>query len=103
MNPELSFDETLVQRSLAGDRSAFGAIVSRYQSLVAAIAYSAIGSLSRSEDLAQETFIEAWRQLASLREPGLLRAWLCGIARNRTHDALRRDLRTTSGSARCDR
>src|SRR5262249_55987784 len=48
-------------------------------------------SLSRSEDLAQETFLEAWRDLGALREPASLRAWLCGIARNRTHSALRRD------------
>jgi RNA polymerase sigma factor (sigma-70 family) len=90
-SPALALDEDLVRRSLAGDRSAFAAIVSRYQSLVASIAYSATGSLSRSEDLAQEAFIEAWRELKALREPARLRAWLCGIARNRTNDALRRD------------
>ncbi|TXH71995.1 MAG: RNA polymerase sigma factor [Lysobacteraceae bacterium] len=83
-------DEDLVARSLAGDHSAFGTIVSRYQSLVASIAYSATGSLSHSEDLAQETFIEAWRNLKTLHEPTRLSAWLCSIARNRTGDALRR-------------
>jgi RNA polymerase sigma factor (sigma-70 family) len=37
--------------------------------------------VSRSEDLAQETFVSAWKQLAELREPAKLRPWLCSIAR----------------------
>ncbi|MGA2661599.1 MAG: sigma-70 family RNA polymerase sigma factor, partial [Verrucomicrobiota bacterium] len=39
------------------------------------------GNVSRSEDLAQETFVSAWKQLAELREPAKLRPWLCSIAR----------------------
>ncbi len=83
-------DAQLVAASLAGDRDAFGRIVARYQALVCALAFSATGSVSRSEDLAQETFITAWRQLAGLREPERLRAWLCGMARNLIHAELRR-------------
>jgi RNA polymerase sigma factor (sigma-70 family) len=75
-------DVDLVARSVRGDRPAFAQIVSRYQSLVCSVAYSATGSLTRSEDLAQETFLTAWRSLGELREPARLRAWLCGIARN---------------------
>jgi polyvinyl alcohol dehydrogenase (cytochrome) len=75
-------DQELVAQSLTGNRDAFGLIVSRYQSLVCSITYSATGCLSRSEDLAQETFLTAWKQLGQLQEPAKLRAWLCGIARN---------------------
>ena len=82
-------DEELVGASLSGDRDAFGRIVARYQSLVCSLAYSATGSLSQSEDLAQETFVTAWKQLAGLREPKKLRAWLCGIARNLINNSLR--------------
>jgi RNA polymerase sigma factor (sigma-70 family) len=78
----LENDVALVARSVRGDRPAFAQIVARYQSLVCSVAYSATGSLSRSEDLAQETFLAAWRNLGDLREPARLRAWLCGIARN---------------------
>jgi DNA-directed RNA polymerase specialized sigma24 family protein len=67
-------DAELVGESLSGNRNAFEQIVSRYQSLVCSLAYSATGSLSQSEDLAQETFVTAWKQLADLREPGKLRA-----------------------------
>jgi RNA polymerase sigma factor (sigma-70 family) len=97
-NMELS-DSELVARSLAGDRDAFGGIVARYQSLLCSLAYSATGSLSQSEDLAQETFVAAWKQLAGLREPGKLRSWLCRISRNLTHDALQTQGREPSHKA----
>jgi RNA polymerase sigma factor (sigma-70 family) len=83
-------DMDLVAESLSGNRDAFGHIVSRYQNLICSLAYSATGNLSQSEDLAQETFLAAWKQLGDLREPAKLRAWLCGIARNLIHNALRR-------------
>jgi RNA polymerase sigma factor (sigma-70 family) len=83
MSPEVAAksDAELVEWSRSGDRSAFATIVKRYQRLVCSITYNATGSLSLSEDLAQETFFAAWKQLGELREPALLRAWLCGIAR----------------------
>jgi RNA polymerase sigma factor (sigma-70 family) len=83
-------DSELVTLSLAGDRDAFGHIVTRYQTLLCSLAYSATGSLSESEDLAQETFVTAWEQLGNLREPEKLRSWLCRISRNLTYDALLR-------------
>src|SRR5438046_976332 len=86
-----SNDADLVAATLTGDREAFGQIVARYQSLICSLAYSATGSLGQSEDLAQEIFITAWKHLRVLREPDKLRAWLCGIARNRINNALRRD------------
>jgi RNA polymerase sigma factor (sigma-70 family) len=83
MNPEIAAksDAELVKWSRSGDRSAFATIVKRYQRLVCSITYNATGSLSLSEDLAQETFLAAWKQLPELREPARLRAWLCAIAR----------------------
>ena len=91
MSAAVSNDADLVAETLAGDREAFGQIVARYQSLICSLAYSATGSLGQSEDLAQETFITAWKRLRLLREPPKLRAWLCGIARNRINDSLRRE------------
>ena len=92
-------DAELVAASLSGNRDAFGQIVSRYQSLICSLAYSATGSLGQSEDLAQETFITAWKHLRHLREKHKLRAWLCGIARNRINSSLRRDGREPVYSA----
>lgn len=87
-------DETLVTQSLQGNREAFGGIVRRYQALVASLAFSSTGSVAQSEDLAQETFLTAWRQLRALREPAKLRPWLCRIARNLTADALKKEGRS---------
>jgi RNA polymerase sigma factor (sigma-70 family) len=75
-------DADLVARSLAGDRESFNQIVLRYQTLICSLAYNGLGSLGQSEDVAQETFITAWKQLQRLREPSKLRAWLCGIVRH---------------------
>jgi len=92
-------DAELVSGTLAGNRDAFSQIVSRYQSLICSLAYSATGSLGQSEDLAQETFITAWKHLGHLRERDKLRAWLCGIARNRINNFLRREGREPSHRA----
>ncbi|MGD1020147.1 MAG: sigma-70 family RNA polymerase sigma factor [Verrucomicrobiia bacterium] len=90
MQPAANSDEQLVEWSLTGDRNAYRQIVERYQSLVCSITYNATGSLTLSEDLAQETFIAAWKQLSELREPARLRAWLCGITRFLVGKELRR-------------
>lgn len=99
MIPRSADDSALVSDSLSGDRDAFGQIVSRYQSLICSLAYSATGSLSQSEDLAQDTFVTAWKQLRDLREPAKLRAWLCGIARNVINSSLRKQGREPSHRA----
>ncbi len=82
-------DADLVIASLEGSREAFRQIVERYKTLICSLAYSATGSLSQSEDVAQETFLAAWTNLRSLREPHKLRPWLCGIVRNRIQRSLR--------------
>src|SRR5215831_3528302 len=88
---EATTDSDLVGRTLHGDTDAFEQIVSRYQSLICSLTYSATGSLGESQDLAQETFITAWKHLRLLRERDKLRAWLCGIARRLIGKALRRE------------
>jgi len=99
MTAEPISDTELVAQSLDGDRDAFGHIVSRYQSLISSLAYSATGSLGQSQDLAQETFITAWKHLRLLRERHKLRPWLCGIARCLIGKALRRDGREPTHAA----
>ncbi|HVV02553.1 MAG TPA: sigma-70 family RNA polymerase sigma factor [Verrucomicrobiae bacterium] len=86
-------DAALVADVMGGNRDAFGKLVARYQSSVCSLAYSACGNLSQSEDLAQETFITAWRKLASLEEPAKFKSWLYGIARNLVHNSSRRETR----------
>jgi RNA polymerase sigma factor (sigma-70 family) len=87
---DMATDVDLVLACRAGDRNAFGQIVDRYQSLVCAIGYSGTGDLALSQDLAQETFLAAWKGLDGLREPSKLKAWLAGIARRLAVSARRR-------------
>ncbi len=90
---EESDDATLVAETLAGDRQAFGKIVNRYQRLLCSLAYSSLGSLNASEDVAQEAFIEAWKKLGTLREPEKLKSWLCGILRFKVSHHRRKEAR----------
>jgi len=92
-------DAELVAHSLSGSRDAFGQIVARYQSLICSLAFSSSGSLTQSEDLAQETFVAAWQHLAGLREPAKLRSWLCGIVRNLSHRSRRGETREPAHGA----
>jgi DNA-directed RNA polymerase specialized sigma24 family protein len=82
-------DEELVARSRTGDVGAFRVIATRYYSLIYTMAYEATGNLNRSDDLARDTFVAAWRRLSDSREPIKLRSWLCALARELTDDYLR--------------
>ena len=77
-----SSDAELVDASRRGEHAAFGRLVERYQALVCAVSFTATGDRALSEDVAQETFLVAWRRLGELSETAKLRPWLCGIARN---------------------
>src|SRR5664280_3172585 len=89
-------DAELVAKSLDGNQDAFRQIVERYQTLICSLAYCATGSMSQSEDLAQETFVTAWKELPKLREPSKLRSWLCTIVRFLIGKQLRRQGREPS-------
>ena len=71
------------------------------------MAYSATGSIARSEDMGQEVFLSAWKQLRQLREPDKLKSWLCGITRNALNSDFRRNNRepihTRNRWKRCER
>jgi RNA polymerase sigma factor (sigma-70 family) len=82
-------DRSLLAAGQAGDVAAFGQLIERYHNLVCAIAYSRTGDRVASEDIAQETFLAAWRGIRGLRDSDKLRSWLCGIARNLASKSLR--------------
>jgi RNA polymerase sigma factor (sigma-70 family) len=92
-------DAALVTATLEGDRDAFSQIVTRYQALICSVAYTATGSVRQSEDLAQETFVAAWRDLGQLRETAKLRGWLCSIARRKISHACSRSMREPTHAA----
>src|SRR3954471_23306758 len=81
--PSLS-DAQLIARCLVGDdRHAFAELVKRHQSAVpAALRKLAAGNQALSDDLAQETFVLAWRNLAAFRQEARFSTWLYRIATN---------------------
>lgn len=75
-------DETLVMLTLAGEQSAYEALVARYENAVISSAASVTHNRHLAEDSAQDAFITAWIKLNMLREPDKYGAWVCRIAKN---------------------
>jgi RNA polymerase sigma-70 factor (ECF subfamily) len=81
---QLERDEELgwIQQSQQGDQAAFEALVSAHQRMIHALTYRMTGSMADAEDLAQETFIQAFRQLSGFRAEAKFSSWLYRIAVN---------------------
>ncbi len=79
--PNQPDDATLVLRSRAGDREAFGCLYDRYARLVRAVAYDEQPRLADAFDITQEAFLRAWQKLSALKEPASFGPWVVGIAR----------------------
>jgi RNA polymerase sigma factor (sigma-70 family) len=84
-------DGALVAACQRGERGAFVRIVQRHQALVCAVAWQGTGDFAASEDVAQETFVTAWKKMSSLREPDKLRGWLTQIARTQAAEWRRKN------------
>ena len=82
-------DRHLVDRTLAGNRHAFGDLVERYSGLVHGLALEITRRPDAVEDLVQETFCKAYEQLATLRKPDRFSSWLYTIAANKSQEWLR--------------
>jgi RNA polymerase sigma factor (sigma-70 family) len=99
MNLPLDSD---VLAARTGDRSAFGRLVTRYGSVVTSISLSTVRDVATSEEVAQDVFFRAWRDLASLRNPASFLPWLRQLARHRALDAARRARRPDARPAAFD-
>jgi len=82
-------ESELVERSRAGDLEAFNQIVVSYQDLVYNLCLRMLGSRQAAEDVAQDAFLSAFRNMARMRGP-TVRAWLLRIASNACIDEIRR-------------
>ena len=77
-------------QALAGSQSAFEQIVHRYQRPIISLIARVTGERALAEDLAQETFVKAFRNLAAFDTTRRLSSWLFRIAHNTAIDAMRR-------------
>ncbi|MGH2369608.1 MAG: GNAT family N-acetyltransferase, partial [Chloroflexota bacterium] len=84
--------KSLVVRAQANSLGAYEAIVVRFQDMAVGYAYSLLGDIHLAEDAAQETFVQAYRDLPTLRQPEAFPGWFrrltfkqCDRIRRRMH------------------
>ena len=76
-------DIGLVQDALAGNETAFSALVENYQKQIHAIAWRTTGDFHVAEDITQETFLIAHQKLGTLKDPHRFSGWLNAITTRR--------------------
>ena len=94
--------EDLVERAKAGDRPAFGQLVEVYQDKIYGYASRMLGDPDEAEDVAQETFVRAYRSLPHFRGAASFHTWLYRIASNLAIDVARRNRRQSTGNFSLD-
>ena len=89
-----------LKKCLKGDSQAFGVIVAKYQELICAITFSGTADFQQSEELAHQTFINAWKNLSQLKDLSRFRPWLCTIARNNIRNFINKNQRDIIAKAK---
>jgi RNA polymerase sigma-70 factor (ECF subfamily) len=85
-----SEDLELIRRSQSGDTEAFGELVTRYRTKIFNMIYGIVGNETDAWDLAQESFLKAWRSIHRFQRRSSFYTWLYRITTNVTMDSLRR-------------
>ena len=75
-------DGDIIRRCLNGEPEAFGFLVDKYRSSIYAFAYTKLGNFQDAEDVTQEVFLKAYRNLRNLRCWDSFFAWLYSITSN---------------------
>ena len=87
---EKADDAQLIHEILSGDDAAFTILVEKYQKTVHALAWRKIGNFHDAEEIAQDTFLQAYNKLSTLRNSNLFASWLYVIANRLCLNWLRR-------------
>jgi RNA polymerase sigma-70 factor (ECF subfamily) len=85
----MNSSEDLIRRARAGDQEAFRLIFERYARPVLSFIHDLVGHRDLAEELAQETFVRAYKGLQNIKDETKLSSWLFGIGRNVAREALR--------------
>lgn len=83
-------DLAMVARVRGGDQDAFRVLVERHSRGVFRVAYRLTGHEQDAEDVVQDTFIRAYRQIGQFESRATFATWLYRIAFNCAHDVLRK-------------
>jgi RNA polymerase sigma-70 factor (ECF subfamily) len=85
----MNSSEELTARARRGDDDAFRLIFERYARPIISFIYDMVGQRDLAEELTQETFVRAYKNLSGLRDETKLSTWLFGIAKNVARESLR--------------
>ncbi len=83
-------DRELIERTLAGDGSAYAVLVERFQRNIYRVAHAIVRDDVEADTVTQDTFVQAYTHLARFEGRSGLETWLTRIAINRSRDLLRR-------------
>ncbi len=86
-------DSSVIQRVLSGDVEAFALLVDRHHARMARYAFHLLGSEAEAEEAVQDSFVRAYRSLATYKEQEQFGAWVLRILVNRCRTRLVRDKR----------
>ena len=73
-------DIQLIHEILDGDEAAFTALVEKYQKSVHALAWRKVGDFHVAEEITQDTFLQVYKKLVTLKNPNQFAGWLYVIA-----------------------
>lgn len=91
-------DEYLLELALQGDRASFGELIERWQRKIYAFICRYVGNSTDAQDLTQDTFTKAYRNLDRLSDPTRFSSWLYKIALNECRMRFRKERRANSVS-----
>lgn len=91
-------DVDLVQRCQAGDTQAFDQLVGRYRTRIFGMIYNMVHSEQDAWDLAQDSFLKAWKSIGRFRAQSSFYTWIYRIVMNVTIDWLRKKQVKGSGA-----
>ena len=86
-------DQVLLSATLGGDKHAFGQLADRYSQRAYRVALRMVGDADLAQEMVQETLLQAYSGLSTLREPVYFGAWLLRIVQNVCHLHLRSQAR----------
>src|SRR5262245_19193668 len=86
----MELHDFVLARARGGDTSAFAEIVQRYQTMVFGLAMNVLRSRAAAEDLAQDVFLQLYRNLHRIESQGHAICWLRRVTSHRCIDQLRR-------------
>ena len=86
---EKESDVQLIQRILSGDEAAFDVLVQRHKKSVHALAWRKIGDFHDAEEITQDTFLQVYKRLPTLKDPYKFSGWLYVIANRLCIDRMR--------------